>query len=300
MKLPYLFSLPALLISWMTNAPAIDAVPEPGLIIYGRVYSLSAPTQTVAIGSITWNNTPGGEGTPVTISNYSVPEVIPSDPNRSYYIARIPFETVNPGGLTLTNTPHFDLLTTPDPHQLGFRITPFGTGTALNAQAKAINGVAQSNQTYYNWSDITANAGAQKRGSLVRLDLLVDAPPRDLFPEWIAGYLPGGGPNASRTADPDGDGQTNEQEFLAGTHPLDRSSVLLAWFVPSANPATFNIVWRSVPQKRYQVDRTDNLLGAGTVWIEDGSVFQATEDSSQRPVNLQAGSRWFYRVRVVP
>lgn len=278
---------------------AVDAVPEPGLIIYGQVYSLNSPSSTVAIGSITWNNNPGGTGTAVTTSNYgsSLPQTVPSDSTGSFYIARVPFETVNPFGLTLDGSDFFDLLsTTPDPHQLGFRITPLGSATVKTAQVKA-----PGNPTFYNWSDITANAGAQKRGSVVRVDLLVDALPSDPFSVWMAGFLPGGGPNAARTADPDHDGMTNEQEFLAGTHPLDPMSLLQAWFTPSANTANVTITWQSVAGKKYQLQKSLDLQPGNPSWLSEGAVFTASGNLSSQSAALPAGvNRSFYRVSVVP
>ncbi len=58
-------------------------------------------------------------------------------------------------------------------------------------------------------------------------------------------------PNASNDADPDGDGETNIQEYTAGTNPNDRNSVL------KIDSATLSptLAWNSVPGKTYRVLR---------------------------------------------
>lgn len=283
-------------------SPAIDAVPEPGLIIYGQVFSQSAPTQTVAISGIAWNNAPGGTGIAPTTSTYPAPPA-PLATDLTFYVARVPFESPTPAGLTLTGSGLFDLLSSAsDAHQVGFLVTPLSGGPAKVARIKAVNLVANpgppgSLPTFYNWADITT----AKRGGTVRLDLIIDSAPTDPFIAWISGFLPAGDPRAARTADADGDGMTNEQEFLAGTHPLDGSSFLLAWFTPAPATNDITISWRSVTGKRYQLERNDSLASAVTGWIAEGTAYDATGSSSERTVSLPAGgTRWFYRVRVVP
>ena len=60
---------------------------------------------------------------------------------------------------------------------------------------------------------------------------LVVAPILTLFQKWqIAWFADPAAPEAAAAADPDGDGQTNDDEFIAGTDPHSAASVtLLAW-----------------------------------------------------------------------
>lgn len=60
--------------------------------------------------------------------------------------------------------------------------------------------------------------------------------------------------------DDDGDGQSNWQEFVAGTHPRDGASVFRASLAPLDNSGRWIISWPGSVQRRYQVFRTENLL----------------------------------------
>jgi len=53
------------------------------------------------------------------------------------------------------------------------------------------------------------------------VNLKVTTAPSDPFTAWQTHYFPGGGPNAAPNADPDGDGVSNTNEFLAGFNPTN-------------------------------------------------------------------------------
>jgi PKD repeat protein len=50
--------------------------------------------------------------------------------------------------------------------------------------------------------------------------------PMTPFQAWQNYYFPGGGPNAAGTADPDGDGISNTNEFLIGFNPTNSAAAL--------------------------------------------------------------------------
>lgn len=284
------------------TAIANDGVPEPGLIVYGQVYSLAAPTQTVAIGAIKWNPAPGGSGTIVSASNYSnPPETVPSESTGSYYIARVPFESVNPAGLALTGSSSFDLLTTlPDPHQLGLRITPLGSTTEMTAQVKAINGTPQpGNPTFFNWSDISANASAPRRGRLIRVDLLVDSAPIDAFSLWMADFIAAGKPGSEQTADPDGDGMTNEEEYAAKTNPLDEDSYVKIVPFSRIDSNTGTLSWNSSAGEQYTIEFSTS--SSPDKWTALG-VFVGTAGTTTISdiANVEGHSKRTFRVRTTP
>ena len=57
--------------------------------------------------------------------------------------------------------------------------------------------------------------------TLVQLIVSSVAPPVDPWGNWETHYFPGGGPSAAGTADPDGDGVSNTNEFMAGFNPTN-------------------------------------------------------------------------------
>lgn len=73
--------------------------------------------------------------------------------------------------------------------------------------------------------------------------------------------------NVDANADPDGDGMSNLQEYLAGTNPTDSNSVLRITFV-ARDPALQNTTldWLSVPTRAYAVQSRPSL-SSGT-WID--------------------------------
>jgi len=99
-------------------------------------------------------------------------------------------------------------------------------------------------------------------------------------------------------ADPDGDGQSNLHEYLAGTVPTQAASVLKASFDASSSQLT----WTSVPGKTYQVEYCDDL-SAGLWQPLPGA--QVTAGPGQTNLSFTDNtaascSNRFYRVRVLP
>jgi|GEM_PF-682760 len=100
--------------------------------------------------------------------------------------------------------------------------------------------------------------------------------------------------NAADSADPDGDGMTNAQEFAAGTNPNDRSSVLkVSQMQVSGN--NMLISFQTVSGKSYRVDRNDTLQSNSWVTVLDniagtGGTVQVTDSGGAAP------PRRFYRV----
>ncbi|HEY3860800.1 MAG TPA: chitobiase/beta-hexosaminidase C-terminal domain-containing protein [Verrucomicrobiae bacterium] len=95
--------------------------------------------------------------------------------------------------------------------------------------------------------------------------------------------------------DPDGDGASNWQEFIAGTDPLDASSVFK--FTPSAGPSGqyFTLQWPSVVNKSYSIQYSTSLGGA---WSAAASNISGNGQPLQwTDTNASAGAR-FYRALV--
>ena len=112
---------------------------------------------------------------------------------------------------------------------------------------------------------------------------------------WLAGYGHSNAFDAAALTDDDLDGMTNWQEYVAGTDPTSRGSVLLV-SSPTA-PALGSVVlqWPSSADRVYYVDRSTNLV--------NGFVALASNLPAHPPVNCytdvvnQAGPL-FYRIRV--
>ena len=96
-------------------------------------------------------------------------------------------------------------------------------------------------------------------------------------------------------ADPDGDGASNWQEYIAGTDPLDAASVFQ--FLPATPPAgsSFTLQWSSVANKNYSLQSSSSPGGGWTTIATNlpgnGQTLQWTD------TNGSAGTR-FYRAQV--
>jgi hypothetical protein len=90
-------------------------------------------------------------------------------------------------------------------------------------------------------------------------------PPGGMPAEWLKAYW---GPYywnwPPPTADTDGDGASNGNEFLAGTNPTDPNSVLRTALTPSLQG--FYLHWNTEPGRIYQVQRSTDLAQ----WVEVG------------------------------
>jgi len=100
---------------------------------------------------------------------------------------------------------------------------------------------------------------------------------------------------SAANADPDGDGANNWQEYIAGTNPLDATSVFE--FLPGTPPAgsAFTLQWPSVVNKNYTLQSSSS---PGSGWttiasnlIGNSQVLQWTD------TNAASGAR-FYRAQV--
>ena len=100
--------------------------------------------------------------------------------------------------------------------------------------------------------------------------------------------------NAADSADPDGDGWTNAQEFASGTDPNDRASALK---IDSMGKSGNDMVigFPTVLGKTYRVERSANLLGGSWTTVQDnipgtGASVQVTDAGGT------AQTKRFYRI----
>jgi hypothetical protein len=95
----------------------------------------------------------------------------------------------------------------------------------------------------------------------------------------------------SSTGDEDGDGQTNSDEIIAGTDPLNANSRFAIESI-LATPTGTTLTWTAAPGKTYTVEARDDLSSGVWVPIVTGLTNGTYTDSIISP------SRKFYRLKV--
>jgi hypothetical protein len=215
----------------------IPAIPEPGLVMYGAVATTNtAGGGPLASGSIKWTVTGNS-------SSSSVSSMIVGVNGQFFYIARLPFETRQLGTTSFATTEN---------------TLAFTAAGATYARAATVNG----NRAAISFSSSGHLAafpfGAANRGSVERVDLLVSTgTAAETFSQWALRIF--GTASVDPNADPDGDGMTNYQEYLAGTNPLDKTSALAIYDIRPDPRGGIVISWQSAANKTYSVLRSTNL-----------------------------------------
>jgi hypothetical protein len=93
--------------------------------------------------------------------------------------------------------------------------------------------------------------------------------------------------------DADGDGKTNEEEYLAGTDPCDPLSVLIITMI-AREPGGVRVAWTSEPERLYRVWASDNMA----TWQVVGPDVIAAGSSSD-VLDTAATPRRVYRVELI-
>ncbi len=98
--------------------------------------------------------------------------------------------------------------------------------------------------------------------------------------------------------DADGDGMSNAAEDLAGTNPLDATSLFRVLSIAPTGPSGARLItWSSVAGKRYQLEYSPSLISGGFTALSPVLTATAgTMSFSDQPSTNQR----FYRVKIVP
>jgi hypothetical protein len=123
--------------------------------------------------------------------------------------------------------------------------------------------------------------------------IAVDSNGNGLNDDWeIANF---GQLGVNPSADPDGDGFTNLQEFQAGTNPNDaHSAPVIATATPSGND--FVITFPTIAGKNYEVQRSDEL----PTWSPFTNFTAGGPSSLAIDLGGALQSNRYYRVRILP
>ena len=101
---------------------------------------------------------------------------------------------------------------------------------------------------------------------------------------------------SGRAADPDGDGLTNGQEFLAGTDPWNANSVLQVTAVRRTAEG-LELVWNSVPGKIYRIAISQSMMGPFFP-LEEAIVAAGSQTLVTLPVDFQDRQMYFQVILV--
>jgi hypothetical protein len=97
--------------------------------------------------------------------------------------------------------------------------------------------------------------------------------------------------------DPDGDGMSNWQEWIAGTDPTDPLSNLTLRSLSVAAPR-ITVTWSSVPGRSYFVGRSSDLALPGPFLTIATNILARTNTTSFIDTNAVGSGPFFYRVAV--
>ena len=99
--------------------------------------------------------------------------------------------------------------------------------------------------------------------------------------------------NANASSDSDGDGFIDLHEFLAGTNPTNAADLLAVELEPGTNQVT--IIWPSVENKTYSIQRTEDLT---TGFTNLAAGIEATPPENSVTDAVESVETRFYRIRL--
>ena len=212
------------------------------------------------------------------------------------------FDTINPPAPMITSPPAaiavrgqpFSFAISASSHVQSYGATNLPAGLSIDSATGVISGVpSASGTTTINVS--ATNQSGTGTGAL-NLDVQTDADADGMGDAWetLHGLNPAFAGDAG--GDLDGDGQSNLDEWLAGTLPGDGSSRFSILSETLAG-TDVQITWRSVPGKRYRVYSRPDVT-TGTWSPVSGPIAASSATTSFTHVAGKSGSARFYRVEL--
>ena len=168
----------------------------------------------------------------------------------------------------------------------------------FNMPAGSFAGGDQRYNMVLNSSARDAEINPSDNQSSFTLSLFIDDDDDGIPLEWEQRYGMSDSNAADAALDADGDGFSNRQEYLCGTNPNDRTSLLKVGefnvqTVPGSLDRVFTISWASVAEKFYVVERSEDFV----TWTPVASGVTATAPVNTWRDEPNAATRVFYRVR---
>jgi hypothetical protein len=264
-----------LALAWTVCVAALGAgIPEPGLVLYGTVRNTADNNARVVSGTLRWQFRKVSSGRTVTVTA-ALTNII----DQFSFVVQVPSETIIAG---------FDISAD------ALDLTP--TAAAFDWSAVTLD---SRPVTFATASPSSGNIASTDRGSLVRVDLLVNIPITDrdgngLPDDWemrFFGYV-GVNPNG----DEDHDGMSNLAEYRAGTDPTDPNSFLKFISYSAVPGGGFRVVWSSVEGRLYTLERSTNLLSKFTAITNHIAATPPT--NSYLDSGATGAGPYFYRLRL--
>jgi len=114
---------------------------------------------------------------------------------------------------------------------------------------------------------------------------------------WMLTYF--GTTNVNANADPDGDGMSNQQEYLAGTNPTDANDKLaITAYTTTPGGTLATVTWKSTPTRCYYIQKNFDL--ATSLWLDSGLGLVAPDGASTTRIFADTNAPMrFYRVQAV-
>ena len=144
--------------------------------------------------------------------------------------------------------------------------------------------------------DLNTNILTANRNLFVAKILVGDSDHDGMDDDWEMTYF--GNLSHDGTADTDGDGLTDYQEFLAGTNPIDNNSLLRCLTVAtSAGGAT--IYWSAAPGHAYRIEFKNSIDDPAWMTLVS-STSPSTQTASVVDPDASLNTQRFYRVTALP
>jgi Tol biopolymer transport system component len=140
-------------------------------------------------------------------------------------------------------------------------------------------------------SDLAEGDYAEQRDVFIVKIGSADSDHDGIDDDWEVAYF--GDLSRDGQGDFDGDGQTDLQEFRAGTDPTNQGSILRVLTLTRVPSGAVTVIWSSTPGKTYRVEYKDDLQT--TTWTALPGLVTASSTSSGKE-DRQPSSQRYYRV----